>query len=90
METSKATKVSVPINKIKELIKLAKDNNLAMLEVGPIKIVPQPTPLEGDLNKKSEYERVIEKAFRNGKPLSDQQKDDMLLFGPNGIIDDEH
>lgn len=79
-----------PIRRITSLIKLAIENDLEALELGDIKIVPRkrdrrpiPTNIEGSLEL---FEREEKK---KGEPLTDQEKTDIALFGPGGIIREE-
>lgn len=85
--TERPPKVSIPIKRIERLVKLAKDNNLAVLEVGHIRIVPQP---KQGIPQHSMYESMLQQVRgKDGKPLSEKQKEDALLFGPNGVIDEQ-
>lgn len=87
-------KISIPLKRIEKLIQFAKEHNLAILEVGHIKIVTYPEPQElqaqpNPLKHKSKYEQEIEAAKKDGKPLTVRQLEDAILFGPNGVSHNE-
>jgi hypothetical protein len=65
---------------LEKLITLAIQHNLARLTVGDIEIIPRQV---------IEPERKPKPITMNGKPLSSKQQEDYLLFGPNGIMDEE-
>lgn len=90
-------KVSIPVKRIETLIKLAKEHNLAILEVGHIRIVPEkapyqdplraPAPKSDDKNL-SDFEYMMKTGQRrDGRKLNSRQMEDLGLFGPNGITD---
>lgn len=87
--TERPPKISIPIKRIERLIKLAKDNDLAVLKCGHIEIVPQPKqPAIG--SGMSMYESMLKGAKnKDGKPLTQREQEDALLFGPNGVIDEQ-
>lgn len=71
-------KQSFPLKKIEKLVKIATTHELDYLEVAGVKIVPRRTvsPLIGAENKK--FSNVNTRSLDS---LSDQQREDMLLFG---------
>lgn len=87
-------KISIPLKRIEKLIEFAKEHNLAILEVGHIKIVTYPEPVQlqpgaNTLMHKSKYEQELEAAQKDGKPLTVRQLEDAILFGPNGVSHNE-
>lgn len=77
-EIRRTERRTLPISKIKKLVLLAKEQQLLRLKVGDIEIVPRievsaatPEQMKGP----------------SGKPLTQREKDDYILFGPNGITD---
>lgn len=82
MDSERPPKISIPLKRIERLIDMAKKHNLAMLEIGHIKIVPEPcSALPAQPSKPTPR-------LRNGKPLTPRQQEDAILFGLNGISDD--
>lgn len=70
-----------PVKKLEALIKLAVDNNLSLLEIGDVKIVPNPKAVPMPTLK------ILEEAERRaGRPLTDAEKQDEILFGPGGSL----
>lgn len=71
---------NLPYKRLEKLITLAIKNNLARLTVGDIEIIPRQV---------APQEKPRTPVTMNGKPLSAKQQEDYLLFGPNGIMDEE-
>lgn len=87
-------KISIPIKRIEHLIRIAKVNNLELLEVGHIRIIPRPEPVrleaQNPLKHESKYEKELKTAMKDGKPLTQRQIEDAILFGPNGVTHEQH
>lgn len=71
----------VSIDDLRAMVEIAVNNNLSLLEIGDVKIIPNPvkTP-QPTLQILDEAER------KKGKPLTDQEKADEVLFGPGGSL----
>lgn len=79
----KRTKTSFPFTKIEKLIKLATDNQLQFLEVDGIKIIPKSAaPVTEKFNQ---FEALAGASGKPFKDLSARDKEDLILFGPNGL-----
>lgn len=72
-----------PLRKIEALVKLAVDNNLSLLQIGDVKIVPGPIPHNPVDAQRKLVEEIEKKA---GRPLSEQELKDEILFGPGGSL----
>ena len=83
MNTERPPKISIPIKRIERLIEMAKKHNLACLEIGHIKIIPEPKPLP----MAPPYAPAAP-TMRNGKALTPRQKEDAILFGMDGVTDE--
>jgi hypothetical protein len=83
MNTERPPKISIPIKRIERLIEMAKRHNLACLEIGHIKIIPEPKPPQI-----APSQSPATPILRNGKPLTPRQKEDAILFGMDGITDE--
>lgn len=71
---------SVPLRKIEKMIELAKKHSLRSLKVGDVTIVPSfAAPTQDPLLKRP--------TERDGRKLNERQVEDMILFGPNGVLD---
>jgi DUF1009 family protein len=73
-----------PLRKIEALVKIAVDNKLSLLQIGDVRIVPSgrtssPETTEGTL-------KIIEEAQKRLKrPLTPEELQDEILFGPGGF-----
>jgi len=76
-----------PLKKLEALVKIAVDNNLSLLEVGDVKIVPVPRPFSPAFSQDTLYKKTEAKI---GRPLTDREKEDEALFGPGGSIVSEY
>jgi hypothetical protein len=79
IEKQRSQRGSLPITKIKKLAKLAIEFDLAVLEVGDIRIVPNPQ--RGMIQQETFDQKVQNATNKQGKPLSQKQKEDLILFG---------
>jgi hypothetical protein len=82
-------KFSIPMKRIEQLINLAKKHNLGLLEVGHIRIAPMPPQAPMGVTRESQLERDLMTATRDGKPLTERQREDAILFGPSGVNYDD-
>lgn len=71
---------------IEKLIMLAVNNNLSLLEVGNVKIIPGPRQTQPE-----KLELIKQAERRMDRPLTAREMEDEVLFGPGGSIrpDDE-
>ena len=77
-EIRRTERRTLPISKIKKLVLLAKEQQLLRLRVGDIEIVPR-------IDANAPIQEPIKGP--SGKPLSQRERDDYILFGPNAIMD---
>lgn len=71
------------MRKMEALVKLAVDNNLSLLQIGDVRIVPGAIPHSPVNAQKSFVEEIEKKA---GRPLSSEELKDEILFGPGGSL----
>jgi hypothetical protein len=70
-----------PLKKLESLVRIAVDNNLSLLQVGDVRIIP------GGKTNASPHVKILEAAEKKaGRPLTEQEKRDEILFGPGGSL----
>lgn len=83
MDSAKASGYRWTVDDLKALIGLAVDNNLSLLEIGDVKIVPS-------TRRNSEPEgtlQILKTAEQKaGRRLSAEEMQDEILFGPGGSV----
>lgn len=86
MASNRDHKHQFPLKRLEALIKLATDFNLSLLEIGDVKIIPGPQRRQ-NFSDSNEKPKLIEEAEKRlGRELTAQEKQDEILFGPEGFI----
>lgn len=76
---------NLSIAELQSIIKLAVENNLSLLEVGNVKIVPGAKhPVSND----DELSIIKNAEIAKGRRLTGKEREDEILFGPGGSIGD--
>lgn len=80
----KSQKISVPLKKIQALVKIAKDNDLELLELGPLRIVTRRQSVQaGQTLFDQQYQKM--KEAPGNEELTAEQAENIILFGTKDL-----